>query len=263
MEPRSTSNRHGVRICLALAGIAVSHACAGGISELDDAAARIQYAFHTADVRGIEDALTIVQRVDLPATLPGMKQYYTAYGQWKLAELHTALAAGGTKDARGHATKAASACVEAAEQATRLDARMSEAYAIAAACSTLGSRLPGSGAISGGCAKHKALRTALELDAANPRIRFIEAQCLARSEKVPSAATIERARAVVVGFETASPSKPGHPDWGQAEALLALGKLELARGDSIAARDVIERALVIAPDYRDAQRSLAQAGATR
>lgn len=259
MGLRSTANSTAIRICLVIAGIAASNASADGVSELDDAAARMQYAFYTADVRGIEDALSIVQRVELSSSLAGMKEYYTAFGQWKLAELHTAQAANGMKEARSRATKAAKACVDAAEQATGLDARMSEAHAINAACSSLGSRMLGNSALVGGCAKHKALRTALERDAANPRIRLIEAQCLAQAEKAPSAATIERARAVVAAFEAAPPSKPGHSDWGQAEALLALGKLELARGDAVAARDVVERALVIAPDYREAQRLLARA----
>lgn len=256
MGLRATSNRTAIGLCLASVGLTMSSTSADGVSDLDDAAARIQYAFHTADARGIEDALSIVQRIELPASWPGMKEYYTAFGEWKLAELHTS---SGAKGARGQASKAANACVDAAEQATHLDARMSEAYAIAAVCSTLGNRLPGSSALTGGCAKHKGLRTALELDAANPRIRFIEAQCLAQTEKEPSAATIERARAVVAAFEAAPPSKPGHPDWGPAEALLTLGKLELARGNAVAARDVVERALVIAPDYREAQRLLAQA----
>jgi Tfp pilus assembly protein PilF len=41
-----------------------------------------------------------------------------------------------------------------------------------------------------------------------------------------------------------------------------LGETYLQRGDPVAARDVLERALVMAPDYRQAQRLL-QAAATR
>jgi Tfp pilus assembly protein PilF len=46
------------------------------------------------------------------------------------------------------------------------------------------------------------------------------------------------------------------------EALTTLGETYLQRGDPVAARDALERALVLAPDYRQAQQLL-QAAATR
>jgi Tfp pilus assembly protein PilF len=44
--------------------------------------------------------------------------------------------------------------------------------------------------------------------------------------------------------------------------LVLLGQSYLQKGDSLAARDAIERALVLAPDYRKAQ-ELLQPAATR
>jgi Tfp pilus assembly protein PilF len=99
------------------------------------------------------------------------------------------------------------------------------------------------------------LRTALTLAPENPRVRFIEALCAGDSD-------IEDWRAVVTAFESAPPRSERAPDWGHAEALLALGQSYLTRGDSVAARDAIERALVIAPDYRAAQ-SLLETAASR
>ena len=42
------------------------------------------------------------------------------------------------------------------------------------------------------------------------------------------------------------------PDWGEAEALAALAAAALERGQTRVARDFIERALLLAPDYRAA-----------
>ncbi len=83
---------------------------------------------------------------------------------------------------------------------------------------------------------------------------FINALCSPDAEGDPAA--IERWRAVVAKFEAAPPSQPGKPDWGHAEALTLLGESYLKRGEMVAARDVLERALVLAPDYRQAQKLL-------
>jgi hypothetical protein len=225
------------------------------ISELDDAAARIQYAFYTGDTRGIEDALGIVQRIELPAARKGANEYYKAYGYWKLAEVHADEIAAGRKLPRSEVTKAAGECVKAAEAATTIDSRMAESYAIAAVCSALASR---SQEAAGGCARHKGLRTARELEPNNPRIQLIEAQCTLGGEKNPAVAG-ERLTALVKRFEALPPASPGRPDWGQPEALLMLGQAQLKQGDTVAARDSLERALVLAPDYRKARAELAVA----
>lgn len=246
----------GFSLSVAVAGLfTVGSSAADGVSDLDDAVARMQYAYFTAEPRSVQEALALLQRVELPASMHGMKEYFTAYGQWKLAELHTEEAAAGRRESRGAAAKAASACVKAAEEAQRLDARFGEPFAIEAICSTVASRT------AGGCAKNKDLRTALELMPSNPRVLLIDAQCAEGGDKLGSAATVERLRGVVQAFEAAQPSRPGRPDWGQAEALLMLGQAYLQRGDAVAARDVIERALVIAPDYRKARAALEKAAA--
>ncbi len=56
---------------------------------------------------------------------------------------------------------------------------------------------------------------------------------------------------------------PVRPDWGEAEALAALGELYLARAEVRGARDLIERALLLAPDYRFAAELRAQVAGGR
>lgn len=232
---------------------------ADATSELDDAVARAQYAFYTDDARGLEQIVGLIERLEVPAPLASMKEYYAAYGSWKLAQLYAdeTSAPAGKPGSRGPAGKAAQTCVRHIRLALKLDPRMAEAHAIDAVCTALA---PGFTMTS--CARSKALQTALELDPGNPRIHLIEMLCSIDNTEVSSATQIEKLRALATAFESAPPSRPGKPDWGQAEALALLGQNYLQRGDPLAARDAIERALVIAPDYRRAQ-ELLQAAATR
>lgn len=231
--------------------------CADAISELDDAASRTQYAFYTGDTRALEAILGLIERLEVPVTLAPMKAYYSAYGSWKLAQVHTDESRSAVKTSRrGQAGKAAQTCVRHAEAAIKLDPRMADAHAINAICSALAPNLTMTS-----CARSKALRTALELESGNPRVRFIEMLCATENADA-SSTQIDKMRALVTAFESAPPSGPGKPDWGQAEALVLLGQRYLQRGDPLAARDAIERALVIAPDYHKAQ-ELLQAAAAR
>ena len=92
------------------------------------------------------------------------------------------------------------------------------------------------------------------LDDDNPRIALVEAWALARQagdDPADSAAVAAKLSAVVEAFDAWSPSIDD-PDWGHAEALAALAARVLARGEVRAARDLIERSLLLAPDYRAA-----------
>ena len=47
------------------------------------------------------------------------------------------------------------------------------------------------------------------------------------------------------------------PGWGHAQAYLALGVQLQERGDTLGARNWIEKSLIVAPDYKAAQRQMA------
>ena len=227
---------------------------ADAIADLDDATARIQYGFYTADVRAIENAIALIQRLDLPVSRQGMKEYYTAYGYWMVAEIHAH-----DVDQRGSRTaavKAAKACEQSAEAAIDLKARVAESHAMAAICGELASRTPN--VLARGCANDKDLRIARELEPNNLRVRLIEAQCLAEDDK-QAEDLLRRMEKLVKEFDDAPARNPGIPDWGHAEALLLLGTLQIKHGNSVGARDTIERALVIAPDFERARQALQQA----
>jgi hypothetical protein len=248
--------QHALRtlLCGVLPGLLFHPAfAADALSELDDAAARMQYAYYTADARALEETLGIVGAME-DSPIPGLKEYFQAYGEWKLAQLYADAQAAAPSTARPTAAKAAQECERQAKAAIAKDSRFAEAHAVLAIC--------GGSKRAGGSCPAKPLRTALELEPQNPRVRLIDLLCT-ESKDWNSPATLQRARALVTAFENTPASRPGKPDWGQAEASVLLGEIYLQRGDKVAARDSIERALVVAPDYRRAQQLLQTAARSR
>jgi tetratricopeptide (TPR) repeat protein len=243
-----------------LLALLVAHGADGeSIAELDDAAARMQYAFYTGDSQGIETLLKTVEEFQVEDSLGASKDYQLAYGNWKLSQLYLQPSSNEhpRPNAKALAAKAAQACVRQARDAVQKDAAFAEALAIEAACE---GHAPTARMGSAGCANSKPLRAAVGVAPDNPRVRLIQAMCATTAATDPAAT--ERWRSVVASFEAAPPSRPGKPDWGHVEALTMLGETYLQRGDPVAARDALERALVLAPDYRQAQQLL-QAAAAR
>jgi len=236
-----------------------ANAHAQPMAELEDATARIQYAFFTNDVRALEEVLAILEDSEVAPSLLPLKSYHLAYGHWKLAQLYSEQAE------RSHglassATKAAKRCVEQSRSAVKQDPAMAEAHALQAVCEDKPrSFMRLSGLNSGSCERSKSLRSATSLAPENPRVMLIVTLCARASDSVD---VINRWRKVVHAFEAAPVARAGAPDWGQAEALTLFGEALLKDGKNVAARDAIEQALVIAPDY-EAAKSLLQAVATQ
>lgn len=243
----------GSRVVAALF-VTVGSIAGATTAELDDAASRMQYAFYTGDARTIEAMLTLIEGFDVDPGLAAAKSYQLAYGSWKLAQLYADPAEERPRsNAKSLAAKTARACVQHARVVIRQDDSAAEAYAIEAVCDGFS---PSSGRSA--CARSGSLRTALSLAPDNPRVQLIRSLC---SGAVADPGALDRWRAVVMAFESAPPSRSAASDWGQVEALTLLGESYLLRGDAVAARDVLERALVLAPDYRRAQKLLQGAAA--
>jgi Tfp pilus assembly protein PilF len=65
-------------------------------------------------------------------------------------------------------------------------------------------------------------------------------------------------RATVATFEQERAAAEPLPGWGAAEAYLFLGRELLEHGDAVAARDALERALLLAPEYVQARALMAK-----
>ena len=102
--------------------------------------------------------------------------------------------------------------------------------------------------------RDEALTRARERDEDNPRIALVEAWILehaAEGDAAQSEAFVAKLTAAVEAFAAWTPSIDD-PDWGHAEALTALATNALERGQLRMARDLVEQALLLVPEYLEA-----------
>lgn len=228
---------------------------AAGDDELDELAARLQYNFYAADARAIDRAIQEITKLEVDPALARARDYQLGYGQWKLAETL------GNKDRSG-ARRALTACIDVTDKALdavpkranlpRPDLLHAELHAVQAGC-----YLARGDASQAG----KLLEEGAGLQPGNPRILFVSAsKSIAKAKSPADRASAERSMAsAVAAFDQQPPQPPGTADWGHAEALAKLGEIQLQQGNTVAARNSLERALVLAPDYVFAKTLLARA----
>ena len=129
---------------------------------------------------------------------------------------------------------------------------IAEAWILVAACSGLAGHADAAKGLTRDRRGEQALAKARELDAGNPRIALLDAWLVSRRPALAPPgvrdAAVEKLEAAVEAFTAWAPRADAH-EWGEPEALAALGEVLLARGETRAARDLIERALLAAPDY--------------
>jgi tetratricopeptide (TPR) repeat protein len=103
------------------------------------------------------------------------------------------------------------------------------------------------------------LSAAFKLDPHNPRVLYFMAENgLSRSkpgspESARAFAELQESEKI---FDQSSATRNDVPGWGHAEAFLALGMQLQNRGDQLGARNWIEKSLIVAPDFKAAQRQM-------
>jgi hypothetical protein len=207
-------------------------ACAASLEEIADLAARIDYGYYAAEPRVIDAARAVLERSEAS---DAQTRYYIAYAAFRSAQLAVQ---GGSAPG-----PLADTCIERATPPRDAPAN-AEAWILVAACAEVGAQSR---------RRDQALDRARSLDPNNPRLALLEAWVAGpRARQVEPALHDEAAARLehaVAAFD-ARAAVTGGPGWGEAEALAALGEIVLARGEARAARDLIERALLVAPDYR-------------
>jgi len=221
--------------------------------ELGDLAARLQFHYYAGDARGLRQVLQTLQRLEVSPSESALKSYYLAYGNMSLHK-----ATEGDKSDRSESRKAAGDCVKQADEVldrerpratgaerARLDLLYGELWAIKADC--LGNSLFGSAG--------KARESAQALAPQSPRVQLLAALFAAQRADSPNEleAAARQMQAAAKAFQDFRAPALGFPDWGQAEAWAWLGHIQLQRGERFAAREALEHALVLAPDYAWAQ----------
>jgi tetratricopeptide (TPR) repeat protein len=222
---------------------------------LNDLSARVQFDYYASDARALQRDLQSLKQLELGEPVVLVRQYYVAYGHMRLAEIL------GEKD-RSAARKAANTCVGLAgdvvdqepkrvtpSERARLDILYAELWAIRGACGSLETELSLLPETS--MASNKARKTALALAPNNPRVQLLAA--IHESKRANANQEIANAnrllRTVTQLFDAMPPTESDLPDWGHAEAWAWLGQSYLKLGDRVAARNALEQALVLAPDY--------------
>jgi hypothetical protein len=219
-----------------------------------DLQAQILYAYETEDTNSLAN---LIQDLTAQVTLDtgdATLRYHLAHAQYRR----------GLLDGIGNARDAETAfagCIDQLKPVLAQDVKSVEALVLQSACYA-------------GLANHRKiesvllrsrsderLNAALNLAPHNPRAVFLSSMDGLRQAKPGSTLrqqALARLQLAVQLFEASSATSIETPGWGHAEAYLALGRELQSHGDQLGARNWIEKSLIAAPDYKAAQRQLAQ-----
>jgi tetratricopeptide (TPR) repeat protein len=181
------------------------------------------------------------------------QNYYAALAAYRVALL------AGSDETR--AWPYAQQCIDRLNRVLVVDTSSAEALALQSACLALQSNLdPWRSPLAAPLSRARGDQ-ALKLAPDNPRVLLLGA--LATRERPrffggDSQQAYELLLQSVSAFEHARTPVPGQPGWGAAEAFTYLAQDYLTRGQALAARNVLERALLVAPDFTQAKRLMAE-----
>ncbi len=218
-----------------------------------DLQAQILYAYQTEDSNSlaslIQNLTTQVKDDSSNASL----RYHLAHAQYRLG-----LIAGDRRERV--ATEAFSDCIDEIKPLLQEDVKSVEAMVLQSACySSLADHRKIAAVLLRSRAADR-LKEALNLAPRNPRVVFLAAMDgLARSSRTSAEHQSAFAQLQLAAqlFEESPATRIDEPGWGHAEAYLALGRELILRGDRLGARNWIEKSLIVAPEYKAAQRQLA------
>jgi tetratricopeptide (TPR) repeat protein len=247
----SSRNRAAApRLACAFAAFAVAFAGQGAFaadSAWLDVEGRIQYGFYTEDARSLADLADQLSRGEGPQE--PLRNYYAGLANYRLALLLS------TRD-KAHARDAVERCVDSLDGALKTETDFAAALALQSAClrtlAVLKPWKPLAGSKSAG-----QMEKAVKLAPKDPRVLLLEALERGDGEKIDEQA-LAKLKKAAAAFEAERQGLERTPGWGAAEAYAYLGRGYLDRGDVLAARDALERALLIAPDFALARRLLSK-----
>jgi hypothetical protein len=217
-----------------------------------DIESRIQYGYYTEDAAALRGLRGLIAADESHDKLHG---YYAALLAWREAQL----AAQGVPASRGErASELAERCVTEADSLLESQAAFTDALALRAAC--LATPLGASGGAISAHRARKDIERALKSSPRDPRVLLVDG--MTDYQLSSPAGNRERAlpklRRAVAAFEVERAGLERLPGWGAAEAYLLLARGLLDHADPIGARDALEHALLIAPEYTQARRLMAR-----
>ncbi|HEX4267909.1 MAG TPA: hypothetical protein VHY36_08495 [Steroidobacteraceae bacterium] len=181
------------------------------------------------------------------------RNYYAALLSYRLALL-----------ARSDETRAwpfTQQCVDRLDRVLVVDTVSAEALALQSACLALQSNLDPWRSPFAGSLSRARIDKAMKLAPDNPRVLLLGALAARERPVFFGGDTQQGFRLMlqsVSAFERLSAPADGLPAWGAADAFTYLAQDYLTRGKALAARNVLERALLVAPDFARARRLMAE-----
>jgi hypothetical protein len=234
-----------------------------------DIEGRIQYAYYTEDVRALNGVLASLK----PKPVEGeetveedlaIRSYFRALAHYRLAQVQGSGRKSQARDAIDDCNEEVDLAIEALpkvplglDETPAAVHQRAEAYALGTACTLAGREMSS----FGGGRIGSRIDDAVKLEPKNPRVRLVEAlAAFDRAGKDATArnAAVQKLRAVTPMFEAARTGESTTPEWGAAEAYAFLGRALFDQRDVVGAREALERALLIAPDYAFARRLMGQ-----
>jgi hypothetical protein len=230
-----------------------------------DIESRIQYGYFTEDTRSLHN---LVEPLATNDSHDRLKSYYAgllAYRLTLLAEPHeqpTAAsrppqATGKSDHSKTEARQSVEQCVSDLDQALQAQSNFADALALQSACLQMLSDLSSWRAPFAAPRSATQIHRALQLAPRNPRVLLLEAIGDYLHPKGAVTPSCGKFKSVAEVFETERADIDQVPGWGAAEAYTWLGRCYLDSGDGNSARDALERALLIAPEFGQARRLLA------
>jgi len=237
-----------------------------------DIEGRIQYAYYTDDARALNSLLANLKpraaegEADARANDASIRAYFRALAHYRLAQVLIVSKKSAARDAIDDCGEQIDLSVETLpkiplglDESPQGRHQRAEAYALAAAC-TLAGREMSSMPFTGGRIGSR-IDEAVKLEPKNPRVRLVEALVSydrAGKDAAQKTAAVAKLKLVTEMFEAARAGASTTPEWGAAEAYAFLGRALMGEKDVVGAREALERALLIAPDYAFARRQMSQ-----
>jgi hypothetical protein len=251
---RGRRRRGGYGALAAAVVFAATTLAHGADAQWRDIESRIQYGYYTEDAAALRN---LSQTIAAAETNDKLRGYYAGLLAWRQAQL----AAHGPAAARTSAGELAHRCVSEVDNSLALQSDFAEALALRSACLAAPLEASGGRGVLSGHRARKDLDRARELAARNPRVMLVDA--MSDYELSPSAGgnkerALPKLRQTVAAFEAERAGAEHLPGWGAAEAWMLLARDLLDHADAIGARDALEHALLIAPEYAQARRLMAQ-----
>ena len=234
-----------------------------------DIESRIQYGYFTEDTRSLHN---LVEPLGSNDSHDRLKSYYAGLLAYRLTLLAQAqadqAAATGKAPAparrndrsKNEARQMVERCVGSLDQALEVQSNFAEALALQSACLGMLADLSTWRSPLAAPKSATQLRRALQIAPKNPRVLLLDA--ISDYEHAKGAGgdaehLCSKFKIVAALFDAERADVDQVPGWGAAEAYMWLGRCYLDIGNPNEARDALERALLIAPEFGQARRLLA------